>query len=154
MPQPITYQQESCVTYKGDAINLLEQHWEEIALNKEVIHLNPDWDAYAELEDRGLLKIFTARSEGKLVGYFVVICRNHLHYKDHVFAFNDVLYLHKDYRKGFTGAKLMKFAEECLKHDGISVLVVNTKRHKPFDILLSWLGYKHVENVYTKLLRD
>lgn len=154
MPQSITYQQESLVSCKEDASWLLEQHWEEIALNQNVIKLNPDWDAYFDLEDKGILKVFTARTEDKLVGYFVVICRSHLHYKDHLFAFNDVLYLHKDYRKGFTGAKLMKFAEKCLKEDGISVLVVNTKRHKPFDILLSWLGYKHVENVYTKLLRD
>lgn len=151
---PITYQQESVVSFKESATSILEQHWEEIALNKHAIKLNPDWDAYFDLEDKGLLKIFTARSDNKLVGYFVVICRNHLHYKDHLFAFNDVLYLHKDYRKGLTGAKLMKFAESFLKKDGVSVLVVNTKRHKPFDILLSWLGYNHVENVYTKLLRE
>lgn len=150
----ITYQQESLTTCKDDANWLLEQHWEEIALNKDAIKLNPDWDTYFDLEDKGILKVFTARTEDKLVGYFVVLCRSHLHYKDHLFAFNDVLYLHKDYRKGLTGAKLMKFAEKCLKDDGVSVLVVNTKRHKPFDILLSWLGYKHVENVYTKLLRD
>lgn len=151
---PITYQQESIASYRQEAEALLELHWEEIALNKHVIKLNPDWAAYYELEESGSLKIFTARADGKLIGYFVVICRNHLHYKDDVFAFNDVLYLHKDYRKGFTGSKLMKFAEKCLKEDGVSVLVVNTKRHKPFDILLSWLGYKHVENVYTKLLRE
>lgn len=150
---PITYQQESLASYRQDAEVLLQLHWEEIAINKHAIKLNPDWDAYYELEDLGQLKIFTARSDGKLVGYFIVICRNHLHYKDDVFAFNDVLYLHKDYRKGFTGAKLMKFAEKCLKEDGVSVLVVNTKRHKPFDTLLCWLGYKHAENVYTKLLR-
>ena len=136
----ITYQQESLVTTKEDARPLLEKHWEEIALNKDTIKLNPDWDAYADLEDVGILKIFTARSDGNLIGYFVVFVRSHIHYKDNLFAYNDILYLDKDYRKGFTGAKLMKFAEKCLKEDGVSVLVVNTKRHKPFDVLLSWLG--------------
>lgn len=150
---PITYQQESLSTCKVDAEGLLKDHWEEIALNKDCIKLNPDWDAYFDLEESGNLKVFTARSDGKLIGYFVVLCRAHLHYKDHVFAFNDVLYLSKDYRKGMTGAKLIKFAEKCLKEDGVSILVVNTKRHKPFDILLSWLGFKHAENVYTKYLR-
>lgn len=151
---PITYQQESLTTCKVDIKDLLVKHWEEIALNKDVIKLNPDWEAYHSLEDNGSLKIFTARSDGKLIGYFVVICRKHLHYVDHVFAFNDILYLDQDYRNGFTGAKLMKFAEKCLKEDGTSVLVVNTKRHKPFDSLLEWLGYKHIENIYSKLLRD
>lgn len=150
---PITYQQESLATCVSDIKPLLEQHWQEIALNQEVIKLNPDWEAYYDLEEAGALKIFTARSDGKLIGYFVVLCRKHLHYVDHVFAFNDILYVHKDYRKGLTGAKLMKFSEKCLKEDGVSVLVVNTKRHKPFDSLLEWLGYKHIENIYSKLLR-
>jgi len=47
----IKYQQESLSTCKSDAIPLLEKHWEEIALNKDKIKLNPDWDAYANLED-------------------------------------------------------------------------------------------------------
>ena len=151
---PITYQQESIASCKGEIEYLLYEHWEEIALNKEVIKLNPDWDAYYELEDTGSLKIFTARSDGNLIGYFVVVCRNHLHHIDHIFAFNDLIYLRKGHRKGFTGAKLMKFAEKCLKEDGISVMIVSTKRHKPFDPLLEWLGYEHTENIYSKLLRD
>jgi GNAT superfamily N-acetyltransferase len=147
-----TYQQESLTTCKKDAIPLLERHWEEIALNKDKIKLNPDWDAYASLEDEGILKIFTARDGENLVGYFVVIVNRHLHYKDNLFAYNDILFLDKPYRKGFTGAKLMKFAEKCLKEDGVDVVVVNTKRHKPFDVLLKWLGYNHIENIYSKVL--
>ena len=148
----IKYQQESLVTVKEDARPLLEKHWEEIALNKDKIKLNPDWDIYADLEDAGVLKIFTARSDGKLVGYFVVFVKAHIHYKDHLFAYNDILFLSREYRKGYTGAKLIKFAEKCLKEDGVSVVVVNTKRHKPSDVLLKWLGYKHIENIYSKVL--
>jgi GNAT superfamily N-acetyltransferase len=148
----IKYQQESLVTVKEDARPLLEKHWEEIALNKDKIKLNPDWDAYADLEDAGVLKIFTARSDGELVGYFVVFVKAHIHYRDHLFAYNDILFLDKEYRKGFTGAKLIKFAEKCLREDDVSVVVVNTKRHKPFDVLLNWLGYRHIENIYSKVL--
>lgn len=149
----ITYQQESLIKSKVDAIPLLEKHWEEIALNKDKIKLNPDWDTYADLEDAGILKIFTARDSGsKLIGYFVVFVKAHIHYKDNLFAYNDLLFLDQNYRKGFTGPKLMKFAEKCLKEDGVDVIIVNTKRHKPFDSLLVWLGYKHVENLYSKVL--
>ena len=148
----IRYQQESLVTTKEDARPLLEKHWEEAALNKNTIKLNPDWDAYADLEDAGILKIFTARDDGKLVGYFVVFVRTHIHHKDHLFAYNDLLYLDKDYRKGFTSSKLIKFAERCLREDDVSFLVVSTKRHRPFDALLKWLGYSHIENIYSKVL--
>ena len=149
----ITYQQEFLDTVEKDIKPLLQDHWEEVAVNKSVIKMNPDWDAYHNLEDNGALKIFTARSDEDLIGYFVVLLRNHIHYKDHIFAANDVLFLKQEYRKGLTGANLMKFAEKCLKEDGVSVLVVNTKRHRPFDGLLEWLGYSHVENVYSKYLR-
>lgn len=149
----ITYQQEFLDTVEKDIKPLLQDHWEEVAVNKSVIKMNPDWEAYHNLEDNGALRIFTARSDDTLIGYFVVLIRSHIHYKDHIFAANDVLFLKQEHRKGLTGAKLMKFAEKCLKDDGVSVLVVNTKRHKPFDGLLEWLGYSHVENVYSKYLR-
>jgi transketolase C-terminal domain/subunit len=58
--------------------------------------------------------------------------------------------LHPDYRKGFMGIKLIKFAEKCLKEDGISVLVINSKTHKPFDAILRRMGYSHIENVFSK----
>ena len=111
-------------------------------------------EAYADLEASGNLKIFTARDGSALVGYFVVFVRNHIHYKDHLFAHNDILFLSEPYRKGFTGIKLIKFAEECLKVDGVSVLTINTKTHKPFDGVLQRLGFNHVENIYSKLLRS
>lgn len=150
---PMAYQQESLATCVADIKPLLEQHWQEIALNQDMIKLNPDWQAYYDLEECGALKIFTARSDGKLVGYFVVLCRKHIHHVDHIVAFNDLLYLDKGYRKGFTGIKLMKFAEKCLKEDGVTFLVVSTKKHKPLDSLLEWLGYDHIENIYSKPLR-
>ena len=150
----ITYQQEFLLTVEKDIKPLLEEHWLEVATNKQAIKLNPDWEAYHTLEDQGMLHIFTAREGETLVGYFVTISRKHIHYKDHLFAANDVIYLKPEYRKGFAGARLIKFAERFLKEDGVSVLVINTKRNKPFDKLLLWLKYKHIENVYSKLLGD
>lgn len=150
----ITYQQEFLLTVENEAKPLLEAHWEEIALNKEKIKLNPDWDVYHSLEDANQLKIFTAREDGKLIGYFVVFVRTNPHYKDHLFASNDIIFVSEPYRKGFTGTKLIKFAEKCLKEDGVSVLTINTKRHKPFDSILCRLGFKHIENIYSKYLGD
>jgi len=148
------FQQEFLATAATDAKELLELHWEEIAINKEKIKLNPHWEAYVDLEDAGQLRIFTARENDKLIGYFVVIVGINLHYKDHVFAVNDILYLHKSWRRGLTGVKLIKFAEKCLKLDGVSVISINTKTHRPFDSLMSYLKYNMVERVYQKYIGD
>ena len=147
------YQQEFLDQVKDDALYLLDLHYNEIALNQNKIKLNPDWDVYKELEQEGKLKIFTARDNGTLVGYFVVVVGVNMHYKDHTFACNDVIYLHKDYRKGFAGIKLIKFAKKCLTEDGVSVLTINTKVHQPFDRVLERLGFKLIERVYSSYLQ-
>jgi hypothetical protein len=142
----LSYQQEFLSQVEEDIKYLIELHWDEIALNKDSIKLNPDWDAYSSLEKQGKLKVFTSREGGLLVGYFVVVLGTNIHYKDHMFANNDVIYLHKDYRKGFAGIRL-------IKEDGVSVLTINIKVHKPFDKVLERLKFKHIERVYSKYLK-
>jgi|TARA_R110000851_G_C12785528_1_gene535806 GNAT superfamily N-acetyltransferase len=147
------YQQEFLDQVKDDILSLLDLHYKEIALNQDKIKLNPDWDVYSELEQQGKLKIFTARDNDTLVGYFVVVVGVNMHYKDHTFACNDIIYLHKDYRKGFAGIKLIKFAKKCLTEDGVSVLAINTKVHQPFDKVLERLGFNLIERVYSSYLQ-
>ena len=98
------------------------------------------------------MDIFTARDNGTLVGYFVVFVDTNLHYKDHLFAKNDLVYIAPSHRKGFTAVKLIKFAEKCLKEDGVSVMVVNTKNHKPFHELMRYLKFSDSETIYTKFI--
>ena len=150
----VKYQQEFLDSVVEDAKGLLDDHWEEVALNKDKIKINPDWDAYYTLQEQGKLKVFTARDEGVLVGYFVVFVSPHIHYKDHLFAKNDLIYLAPSHRKGFTGIKLIKFAEGCLKEDGVSVLVVNTKNRKPFHKLMIFLGFTSEDIEYSKYIGD
>ena len=149
----ITYQQEFLSSSEGkDREKLLNAHWEEVALNKDKIKLNPDYDRYYELEELGILKIFTVRDSGSLVGYFACFVMPHLHYKDHYFATNDVIYISPEHRRGFTALKLIKFAEKCLKEDGVSVIQINTKAHKSFSPLLERMGYKQNDILYGKCL--
>lgn len=147
------YQQEFLEQVEKDILVLIDLHYKEIALNQSKVKLNPDWALYADLEAEGKLKIFTARDAGVLVGYFVVVVGVNMHYKDHLFACNDIIYLHKDYRRGFAGVKLIKFAKACLTEDGVSVLTINTKVHQPFDKLLERLGFNLIERVYSSYLQ-
>lgn len=146
------FSRETYLDVKDDLQELIVAHWEDVALNKEHIKLNPDWDAYSKLEKSQALRIYTARDGGLLVGYFVVILNRSLHYKDHIFGTNDVVFIHKDYRKGLSGAKLIKYAEKDLKKAGVSLLLVNTKVHKPFGKLLEFLGFAETETIYSKRL--
>lgn len=146
------YQEESYTNIKDDIKPLIKKHWEQIAVNKDKIKLNPDWDEYQRLYFAGILKIYTARDDGELVGYFLVAVAPHLHYKDHLFANNDIIYVKPDKRAGMTGFKLIKFAEMKLIEMGVSVININTKVHAPFDILMDRMGYNLNERLYSKYI--
>ena len=148
----VTYQQEPLYKVMGEVTELLALDWEEVGRSEDIYPLDLDWKLYQLLEDNNSLKIFTARFEGKLVGYFTVVVSPSLHSKGKFVAANDAIFLHPNYRKGLFGTKLFKFAERCIKEDGFQDLqVIYTER---FDIspLLARLGYVKVETKYEKRL--
>jgi len=144
---------ENLANVRREIEPLLEKHYDEIALNKDIIKLNPDWEGYARLDAINALRVYTARKDGKLVGYFVVIVSKSLHYRDHLFANNDIIFLAKSARRGLTGMKLIKYAVEALRAEGITKLHINTKAHQPFDPILERMGFEEIERVYSLVLR-
>jgi len=83
-----------------------------------------------------------------------VVVDTGLHYKDHLFATNDVIFLHKSHRGSSVGKKLVEFAQGYLKEDGVSVLTINTKVHQPFDGLMEHMGFNLSERVYSKYIGE
>jgi hypothetical protein len=148
----IKYQQEFVSQVEEEIKPLIAAHWEEVEDYQQQIKLDPCWESYYALELQGNLKVFTVRSSGTLVGYFVSVVSPNIHHKSHLFALCDIVYLHKDYRRGLTGVKLIKFAESCLKLDGVSVLVINSKLQSPLHKILTWLKFKPSECSYSKYL--
>lgn len=131
---------------------LLHEHWLEVANDKEVIKLNPAYDIYLSLEESGILHVVTARNNGELVGYFISMVIPDLHYSDHIFANNDILFLKKEFRNGAFAYKMFSFAEEKLIALGASAIHIRMKTSFPFDALCEKLGYKFVEKVYRKVV--
>lgn len=146
----MNYQIESVRKLKDELEPLIKKHWEEIALNKDKIKLNPDWDTYYKLEDLEMLHCYTARKDNVLVGYFTVVITKGLHYVDYKFGACDIIFISPEYRKGRAGANLIKYVEQDLNSKGVSVLAINTKVHAPFDKLLQKLDYSLIERIYSK----
>ena len=78
----MTYQVETVseVIDEMETLNLL--HWKEIATHKDIKKLNPDYDKYYTLESLGMLRIFTARYDGTLVGYFISLLSTQLQHSE------------------------------------------------------------------------
>jgi GNAT superfamily N-acetyltransferase len=148
----LSYQTETLFGVVHDIQDLIKLHYDEIALHKDRIPLAPDWDRYRALEDAGQLVVFTVRDGELLVGYSVFFLSWHLHYKTTRMAMNDVLFLHKDYRKGTTGIKLIKHSEQELREMDVDKVIWHVKFNNDFRPILNRLGYCDEEAIVAKML--
>lgn len=146
----ITIQEENFKDFVVEVGPLLYQHWEEIALDKNKIDLQPDWATYEVLADADKMHVTTARNGSELVGYAIFILTQALHYKQLSIADGDVFWLHPDHRKGLTGFKLLKKSEEFLKARGVQKIFNKVKLHKDVGKVFERLGYTPIERVYAK----
>lgn len=148
----ITFQEETLDKVKGEITGLLQKHWEEIALNKDVIKLDPDWKGYQAMWDAGILHILTVRQDGNMVGYYVSIVAPHLHYQKSLTSYSDIFYLLPEFRVGLTGFRMLQAHEKIMKGKGVQKIFAMEKLDHPIAGLWKRLGYRHIENVYSKVI--
>jgi len=146
----IKYQQEFLCLAEQEVTPLAELEWEESGHPTETLVI--DWDSYFALEEVGRLKFFTARKDGLLIGYFVVIITSPLTTKGELVGSYDAVYVHKDYRKSTVARRLFKFVEDCMKEDGIYRLIASSSSKNPIGRFLNRLGYKEIETKYERVL--
>jgi len=123
------------------ATELFAEHYEEIALNKQVMQLKPDAEKYLEIEAKGSLFILAAYADNELVGYSVNFTTNHMHYSDLIVASNDLLFISKQHRKGKVGLKLIRATESKAKSVGAKLMLWHAKPDTALVGLLPRLGY-------------
>jgi GNAT superfamily N-acetyltransferase len=148
----ITYHLTSWADFIAEAKPLLPLHWEELALNKDKVPLDPQYDVYAERERLGQTLIITVRVDSQLVGYFIGFVNPGLHYKTCLTCIMDIFYIHPDHRGSGMGFTLFKEVERECKRRGVQRLFVGSKLHKDVSYLFEKLGYEEVERYYSAWL--
>lgn len=144
----ISFQQETLFDIFHEVDELLKLHYEEVALHRDQIKLDPMWEEYAALERIGRLVTYTARDDERLVGYSCFFINRHMHYRDTTVAINDVIFLHPDFRKSTTGYRLIKFSHDQLKaRGGIQKVAFHVKFSKDWSAVLHKLGYSDEEKI-------
>jgi L-amino acid N-acyltransferase YncA len=138
--------------FKKLSEDLLEEHYQELTLNKELVKLEVDWDKYQKLEDAGVLVSLGAWEMGEFIGYSIFIVQTHLHYKNLRTAMNDVLYLRKDKRQGMMGIRLIKESERELAKNGLIKVLWHVKYNTSLGPLLERFGYANEEFTMAKIL--
>ena len=150
----ITYQVEQYNSAIDEMKELYLDHWEEIAGDKDIIKLNPNYELYTQMAKLGFIHLVTVRDEECLVGYHLSLVYPHMHYKDSLTAFTDIFFLKKEYRKGRIGINLFKYMEHSLRAKGVQKIYMGTKLKHDIGNLLERLGYTPIERLYTKILKE
>ena len=148
----ITFQREPLRAVIDDVQPLLQLHYEEVALHRDVIKLNPRWDQYFLLEQIESFAVYTARDDGALVGYNAFFVNHHMHYEDLVVAHNDVLFLHPASRRGTTALCFIDYTEQALQALGARKVGYHIKLAHDWRPILHRRGYQDEEVMCAKLL--
>lgn len=142
-----------CVETSMDALTemkaLFPLHWEELALNKEQVPLDPQYEVYEARYRAGELLLITAREAGELVGYFVGFAAPGLHYRTCLTLTMDIFYIVPKCRGRSLGIRLFKQVEQEARRRGVKRIFAGSKLHKDASILFERLGYQEVERYYS-----
>lgn len=134
--------------------HLLPLHWEELALNKNEVPLDPQYEVYLEKDAQSAVLFVALREQGELVGYFVGFISPGLHYKTCLTMIMDIFYIREDHRGKRGGVILFRAVEAECKRRGVKRMFVGSKCHKDASKLFEFLKFNEVERYYTKWIGE
>lgn len=142
------FQREQWRSICRELMPLLQMANDELEPFADSMPLDMDIEAYAHLEEIGVLHVLTARFNGHLVGHHLLLISEDLRRKGVRQAQTDTIYMHAEYRRnGFVA-----FSENYLRQLGVQIWAASS-RHA-FDTSDIWLikGFKPLEQVFVKKL--
>lgn len=152
-PKEVTVLGRETIDQVWDEIQpLLKMHFAEIAHFPD-IPLAPNTLMYRVLEDKGALRIFTARNSGKLIGYAIFLVNHSMHYSGSLQAHQDILFVDPAYRGSTVGYRLIRHCDAALSSEGVQIVFHHVKRaHPRLARLVCKLGYDLMDLTYVKRL--
>jgi GNAT superfamily N-acetyltransferase len=129
---------------------LFPLHWSELALNKDEVPLDPQYDIYRARDAAGEVMFVAGREFGKLVAYFVGFVAPGLHYRTCLTLTEDIFWVEPGYRGHGAGINMFKAVEAEARRRGVQRMFVGSKLHKDASWLFEKLGYIEVERYYSK----
>lgn len=153
-----TYRGEDVFTYAIETFDeviddirpLLASHWDELAAYSD-IPLDPDFEFYRRANVADVLRIYTARKNGGLIGYILMtVLKSHPHYSAQPWSVSDIVLVVKEHRTFGVGSALFDFLERDL--EGFVVQIHTKASHPELGVLLLSRGYAPIEITYSKRL--
>lgn len=150
----ITAQVEHLTECLEEMKPLFMLHWHKLALNKDKVPLDPQYQVYLQKDARGEVMFISLRDTGRLVGYWVGFITPGLHYQTCLTHMMDIWNMLPEYESGHTALILMRAVEKELKRRGVNRSFIGEKLHRPTGRLFKAFGYEPVETYYSKWIGD
>ncbi|WP_455154177.1 GNAT family N-acetyltransferase [Cupriavidus campinensis] len=130
---------------------LLPLHYEELALDKDKVPLDPQYDIYLERDRRGELMFMAVRQDGALIGYFIGFVAPGLHYRTCLTLTMDIFYIVPEHRGNKAGLVLFEAVKKEAKRRGVQRWFMGNKTHAKVhaDALFKAIGAEEVETYYS-----
>ena len=136
---------------------LVQEHWQEVGVEKERMPLAVDWTRYRKLEDQGILLVLGARRNERLIGYNAFFYLPHLHYSTTQLAGCDAIYVTRKHRMSGAGIALIDRAERDLaeraKPDWCRITYHDRHGIELLGKVLRKRGYVASDTTYGKMVR-
>lgn len=150
----IVFKEENFEECLPELAPMFKAHCKEVHAFVDKAPLNPMYEKYIALNELGIIRLHTWRDDGVIIGYAVSFVTENLHYQDHVYAVNDVIYLDKDYRDSGLFTKMLSQLEAVYCEMGCSVMTFHIKTAHPANSIVKYEGMNHIENLYGKWIGE
>lgn len=147
----ITYQEEDAESFKEEVEPFLGAYYDETIVDLGLA-FDADFAAYIDANARGRMVCISARDDDKVVGIACFFLTPYLYSRNYILAIQDLLYILPEYRKGWTGIRLIKESEKLLKSRGVGMIDLVCRPHMDNTSLYERLGYKYAEKRFSKLV--
>lgn len=117
----ITVQVESFERCIPELSAIFPQHWEELALFRDRMPLDPQYHEYCRREQTGKLMLVTVRESGRIVAYYTAQLAPGFHYQSTVTATMDMVYVLPEVRDRGYATPLFLRVERELKKRGVQL---------------------------------
>jgi GNAT superfamily N-acetyltransferase len=150
----ITAQIEELADCLEEMKEIFPLHWQEIAIFKDKMPLDPQYPLYWLREQHGELVMPVLRCDGKIIGYWPTFVAPGMHYKSTLTATTDILYVHPDHRGNGAGKLLFDCLKAELKRRGAKIWYAGSKNHKQIEWFLKMLGFEEIETYFALWIGD
>jgi len=145
----LTFRQELVHQMEREVPSLAQQHADEL---DDGMPADVCWDRLWALEEAGLLRLFTAREDGRLRGYAAFVLGPDTLRGYRVVAALVVTYLAPAARRGLAGLRFLRFAEKCLAEDGADEIHLTGTRDRDLGPLFARMGYEPSQTIWRREL--